>query len=339
MSHLQSNQKKPRTVAEAYPELLHYTSIAGLMGILQSDSLRATHSAFLNDSTEISLFFEKRLAKILESGIRAELIANPELRVLPQFASTPAEVDAVIKNYAIEMADVIKATTERFNQPYLACFSAPANERIRSDGLLSQWRGYGKDGGYALVFDSKRLEELLISEASSFWYQNARWGDVHYHQDDNDIETAEPEIRLAEEALRTVIARFIKNPDPTELESAYEPVTMLSCMYKHWGFHEEREVRIVAIPPNEELIQQGRVVGELREVRPQKVFIRGGTPIPYIELFSQKPSEVISQLPIKRVIVGPHPQSQLRQKAVEQLLRSVGSDANVVISRIPYIGS
>ncbi len=327
-----------RTVPEAHPELLHYTSVAGLLGILQSDSLRATHSAFLNDSTEISLFFEKRLAKILEAGIRAEFAADPELQVLPEFASTSEEADAVVTRYANDMADAIRTTTQRFDEPYLACFSAPANDRVRTDGLLSQWRGYGKDGGYALVFDSKRLEELLKTEGTSVWYQHAQWGDVHYHQDDNDLETAEPEIHQAEAALRTAIGRFIKNPASSELESTFEPVATLSCLYKHWGFHEEREVRIVAIPPNEELIQQGRDAGELRPVRPRKMFIRGGTPVPYLDLFAQDPRREVFRLPIRRVIVGPHPQSQLRRQAVEQVLRTAGVHAEIVVSQIPYIG-
>ena len=136
-----------RTVPEAHSELLHYTSAAGLLGILESQSLRATHSAFLNDSMEIALFFEQRLAKIVESAIQKELAADPALQVLPQFAKTPQEAESVIARYVIDMADAIRTTTQRFNEPYFACFSAPANKRIRTDGLLSQWRGYGKDGG------------------------------------------------------------------------------------------------------------------------------------------------------------------------------------------------
>lgn len=327
-----------RTVPETHPELLHYTSATGLLGILESQSLRATHCAFLNDSTEISVFFEKRLANIIESAIRAELAADPELQVLPQLAKTPQESDNVIARYVTEMADAIRITTHRFNEPYLACLSAPMSERIRNDGLLSQWRGYGKDGGYALVFDTKRLEELLNSEGTSFWYQHAQWGDVHYHQDDDDLVNAEPEIHAAEDALRSSIGKFIKNPVSAELESTFEPVATLSCLYKHWGFHEEREVRIVVIPPNAELEQKGRVAGELRPVRQSKIFLRGGTPVPYLDLFAHEPADDEFRLPVIRVIVGPHPQSQLRRRAVEGVLRTRGIEAEVVVSQIPYVG-
>lgn len=334
------SKKVPITVPEAYPELLHYTSVLGLLGILDSQSLRATNSAYLNDSTEINLFFDTRLAKILESGIRAELAADPELQVLPQFARTPEEGNSAILRYAAEMAESIRATTHRFNRPYFACFSTPTNDRVRNDGLLSQWRAYGKDGGYCLVFNSSQLEEIFRAEATSLWYQHAQWGDVHYHQDDDDIANAEPEIHEAEEALRKSIGNFIKNPVPEELESIFEPVSALSCLVKHWGFHEEREVRIVAIPLNHELVQQGRACGEMRAVRQPKMFVRGGTPVPYLDLFAREQNDNLGfRLPITRVIIGPHPQSELRKISVEELLRAKVITAEVVISKIPYVGS
>ena len=86
------SKQAPLTVPEAHPELFHYTSVSGLFGILDSQSIRATNSDFLNDSTEINLFFVTRLVKILESGIRAELAADTALQVLPQFADARSRV-------------------------------------------------------------------------------------------------------------------------------------------------------------------------------------------------------------------------------------------------------
>lgn len=333
--------KTKKTVSEAYPELLHYTTVAGLSGILDSQSLHATHAAYLNDSTEIKLFFRERLAKILEAGIRAELASDSQLRVLPKLASTPQEADAVLVRYAAETAEAIRTVSERFNQPHFVCFSAPANTRIARDGLLSQWRGYGKDGGYALVFDTAELEGCLGREATTFWFQHVQWGDVHYHQEDDDLAHAEPEILEAEESLRGAIRAHIKDPSATTLESTFEPVATLSCFYKHWGFHEEREVRIVAIPPTEELVLQGREAGETRQVRRSKAFNRNGTPVPYLDLFARDPgppTNANERLPIKRVLVGPHPQSELRRLAVQEMLRVRGIPAQVEVSRIPFVG-
>ena len=336
---MRARQSIVGTVPEAYPELLHYTSLAGLVGILDSQSIRATHTAFLNDSSEILLFFEHRLEKVLEAGIRAALAADPELQVLPQYAKTPQDAENVILRYAKEMGDAIRTATLRFNKPYIACFSAPANDRVRNDGLLSQWRGYGSDGGYALVFDSKKLEELLKIESTVYWYQYVQWGDVHYYQGDSDVVDAEPEIHLAEHAIGLAIGKYIKNSMNTDLGAIFDPVTTLSCFYKHWGFHEEREVRIVVVPLTAELVGEGRAEGELRPLRQQEFIARRGTPVPYHDLFAAGSTGTLARLPIIRVIVGPHPHSHIRQLAVEEILRTKEINAKVVVSNIPYIGA
>lgn len=329
-----------RKVSEAHSEVIHYTSASGLAGIVASQTLWATHSAFLNDVSEIALFFDRRLAAILESGIRAELAESPDLQVLPEFARTSEEANQAIGRYAMDMARTFRTISHRFNQPYFFSFCAPANARTGRDGLLSQWRGYGKDGGYALVFDTKQLEELQKAEASAFWYQHMQWGNVHYHQDDDDLSRAEPEILESEDSLRGAIRAFVRQPGSDALESTFEPVATLSCLYKHWGFHEEREVRIVAIPPNTELIRDGRTEGEARPVRMPKHLLRGGTPVPYIELFASAAGDAHQRrLPITRVLVGPHPQSHLRKRAVETMLESKGIAVEVVVSQIPYVGS
>jgi hypothetical protein len=327
--------KAKQTVPEAHSELLHYTTVAGLSGILESQSLRATHAAYLNDSTEIQLFFRERLAKVLEAGIRAELAHDPQAR-------TPQEADAIVLRYAAELAEATRETSQRFNQPHFVCFSAPASPRIARDGLLSQWRGYSKDGGYALVFDAAALEDCIKLEATTFWYQFMRLGRVHYHQDDDDLVHAAPEILDSEESLRCAVRAYIQNRSAAALESTFVPVTTLSCLYKHWGFHEEREVRIVAIPPTEERVREGREGGESRPVRETKTFARNGTPVPYLDLFARKPGPPTTAhegLPIKRVLVGPHPQSEIRCFAVQEMLRVLGIPAQVEVSRIPFVGS
>lgn len=331
--------KTKQTVSEAHSELMHYTGPSGMIGIINSQTLWATHASFLNDSTEIKLFFEKRLCNVIEAGIRAELAASPELQVLSEFAKTPQEADKAIARYALEIAEAIRVISRRFNQPYIVsfCTTSPRTPAVSKNGLLSQWRGYGKEGGYAIVFDTKGLERLLMDEGADYFYQFVQWGDVHYYQEDDDLTGAEPEFIEAEDILRNAIGAFVKNRSQEELEKAFGPTTTLSCMFKHWGFHEEREVRIVAIPPTFELIKEALAHGKSRPVRSPSTFLRGGTPVPYLDLFANNAKEV--SLPITRVIVGPHPQSELRKQAVQQLLESKGISAEVVISQIPYIGA
>jgi hypothetical protein len=44
---------------------------------------------------------------------------------------------------------------------FIACFTLIKSDDEYDDGLLSQWRGYGDDGGYAIEFDKENLEKLI----------------------------------------------------------------------------------------------------------------------------------------------------------------------------------
>ena len=67
----QATPPAPNPVEEEYPELFHYTSAAGLTGILCTQSLWASHASFQNDPEEITLFFDRRLATIIEEELTA----------------------------------------------------------------------------------------------------------------------------------------------------------------------------------------------------------------------------------------------------------------------------
>lgn len=58
-------------IHEQYSELLHYTTAAGLNGILRNGSLWATHSSFLNDAEEITHYFDFSFLQII-SEVRRE---------------------------------------------------------------------------------------------------------------------------------------------------------------------------------------------------------------------------------------------------------------------------
>jgi hypothetical protein len=65
------------SLAKEHPELFHYTGIAGLEGIIKSQTLRATHPAFLNDAMEFRAF-EARLAELLRSPSEKFLVNSVE---------------------------------------------------------------------------------------------------------------------------------------------------------------------------------------------------------------------------------------------------------------------
>jgi len=163
-------------VSEVHPELFHYTNERGLAGILRSQSLWATHWCHLNDIGELMHFRE-----VLPDAIRPELVAW-----LKEGAPKEATIDGRLpvridfNGDFTRAADYFSAVlyenlfkpnpSENLFEFYITSFCTPegAHPAVRAEGLLSQWRYYGQDGGYVLVFDTAQLEELMQTEESAW---------------------------------------------------------------------------------------------------------------------------------------------------------------------------
>ena len=149
--------------------LHHYTTAAGLLGILDTRRLWATNARFFNDPTEIdyavSLASEIMGAKV-EARSKAEAAAKGTKAEAPTKAAKAAAADkaepgpkssfrqaglvgvmgrlfeAVGKAFTLEGR--IDAIFKNIGDVYIACFCEEGD-------LLSQWRGYAASGGgYAL---------------------------------------------------------------------------------------------------------------------------------------------------------------------------------------------
>jgi hypothetical protein len=125
--------KRNRALAPEEP-LYHYTDSGGLVGILESQTLRATDARYLNDALE------------LEHGCRlVDHVLREKWRSLPR--SERRGVTPAITLF-LDMA-----LTDRLFDPYepgrfafVTCFCEEGN-------LLSQWRAYADRGaGYSIGF-------------------------------------------------------------------------------------------------------------------------------------------------------------------------------------------
>lgn len=109
--------------------LYHYTSLAGVMGIVDSGSLRATDIRFFNDAAEM-----KHAADLLLTVIaQREVAGTSNPRLLPQLR----------KWLSHRLTDG--------HMLYVVCFTASGN-------LLSQWRSYCPTAkGVSLGFDAVKI--------------------------------------------------------------------------------------------------------------------------------------------------------------------------------------
>jgi len=328
-----------RTIAEEHPELFHYTTALGPEGILRTQTLWATHALFLNDTSEITAF-QARLPEFLRSAVADEIDvllrvpANKQL--MQQAGGREAVIEEIVRGLTTGMYTALLGTSASapFIDPYVLSFCTPANERVARQGLLSQWRGYGSDGGYALVFDTARLDTLLSEEATK-WTWDLFGGNVIYSSDPPD--KFREDLGPAADTIRAGVAEFIRTAGNDDvLEPVYSALIQCACRYKHGGFDEEREVRIVAIPANQEVADEGRRRNLGVSEKPRHSFVRNGSVVPCIHLFEGIAAAHRKPLPITRVIVGPHPDKNKRRRAVIILLREQGLEVPVYASDIPY---
>jgi hypothetical protein len=320
-------------VSQQYSELLHYTTLDGLRGILSSGCLWATDASYLNDSSEITHFFDQRLRNLVKEVAykRAH-----ELALIPQHLATIVKdggFEKVVDMETDAWQSSLRNVTLAMNRPFVLSFSGPSDARVQHSGLLSQWRGYGGDGGYAIVFDTHQLEAMVAAEAQAHHYAQVLMGDVYYQGIDPKIQPATPDVAEYEAIVHQGISRLVRGGTAEETERFYEAVTGLSCLYKHWGFWEEREVRVVVLPVSSEVAHSTELHAPPKKAI--KTVIRNDKHVPYVELFTAAFS---GKLPIRRVIVGPHKNRDLNEICVRELLIINGYDVKVVQSEIPYIG-
>lgn len=325
-------------VSDEYQYLYHYTDFKGLCGILESQCLWATHFQFLNDKSELQLFREE-LEKWLEPIVRKiynEHYKTQKDAVNALLKKTNKTLEqAILDDTALHARLLCHSCGTNKNQGkdspiFITSFSgeSKSNEANQNeDGLLSQWRAYGGDGGYAIVFNCKALEDIFMAEGSKASIWGLLGSCLYSHQREKIAdEFSENKIQI-QSHLEAFLQCILTGNGFIHLPTASDAFTsVLSCMsrYKHQGFVEENEVRAAIFRAED--MEEGKPL--------KKIHFREGDgyQIPYIKLFEGP------KLPIEKIIVGPHKEKEKRAAWLRIKLKSLGlSDIKVTVSDIPYI--
>jgi hypothetical protein len=211
------------------------------------------------------------------------------------------------------------------------------NPHINSNGLLSQWRGYGTGGGFALVFNTQELEEMMEIEAKKYEYSAMHLCDLVYSDDENKLkeELSEDLSIIAGDVKQLFNRAKLSEKEKTDALKGYIPFVHCISRYKHYGFSEENEVRMVVLPTvlNQELLKLASTDGvTLKPEKERKFRNKNGQLVPYIELFNS----IDIELPIERIIVGPHKEKEARAAALRVMLRN--TKIEITCSDIPFVG-
>jgi hypothetical protein len=318
----------------AHPELHHYTRYSGLKGIVETNTLRATHYRKLNDTMEVVLLRQPlaealgvRFAEVLRrrQGEREIAQAIAETGGLETAAQLAAE--GLVNSFyrvSFESQDSFS-----FAEPYITSFCTHAESPYeRENGLLSQWRGYGGSGGYCLVFDTAKLAGRLGQEFDTNFYVHISLPAVTYAEGNVKVEDLFPVLLERNEQYLNVV--LDRGDGLSNIEDGFGPFVVGVTSYKHQGFREEREVRAVAIPGSQRVADQVRAEFPDVVLPPIKPFLLDERGRPFVSLFSN----VDGKLPIKRVIIGP---SIHQGENAEHARALVGDTIPIALSETPYI--
>jgi hypothetical protein len=320
--------------SDVYEKVYHYTTWDGLLGILKNQTLWATHYKFLNDYLEIVLFRDKLISLILPYVREAYEKSVKQSPHIQQQIDQKGGLDQLVHHDAEVVVDAQYRVTG--DEIYILSFCGQHKmSYINNNGLLSQWRGYGSGGGFALVFDTRRLEEILDIEVKRFEYSVMHLSDLIYSDDEDRLtdEFSEDLFVIADD-VRNLFDPTKSTVEEKDLKGYKEFVNCVS-RYKHCGFSEENEVRAVILPTvmDREYLDLAKTNDvTLKPEKERKFREKNGQLIPYIELFDS----VGIELPIERIIVGPHKEKEARAAALRVMLRN--TEIEITCSDIPFVG-
>jgi hypothetical protein len=273
--------------------LYHYTSAVGLMGIIHSQALWATNAEFLNDAQELQFGRPTIRDELLRRADK--LNAGGEGVVDENYSRA-----TVMRSAADHLAPGGAYAAQQHHFVYVACFCAV-------DDLLSQWRSYGTDVGYAIGFWTEPLRRVRPAQPGARTngaQETAKLIQVQY----GEVAALTAAIRV----LQTIAPRPVGSPGAAGYALAQTVVLPALAGIKNAAFAAEQEWRLVIATDQH---------------RPS---FRTGSlgVIPYIAL--SYPLGAIAE-----VVVGPGPEQTLREQGVRLL---VGNDVAVRSSGAPFRG-
>lgn len=307
------------------PEILyHYTSAAGLKGMLDSRVIWASHFEYTNDAEEVNYGIKLAFEHLQRLDTKANVFASREHFndvLLNKRNDVPA------RNLLVVLAAATVLQMERKNTSgyefFFACFSEQGD-------VLSQWRAYASDAkGYSVGI---KVGSILNEENGSLLAEGDTL-DCFQVIYDPARQTA-----IIDDVVQRVADGFAESMADIEVSERQEAlisfnVYLASCIqrlaliFKHPGFAEESEWRVIHT--------KKMTAGAHRrdDGLPPKSRVRDGSLVPYTEI----PLRSESGSAIRKVILGPKNGAKGERLEPDFALKSlVGPDVEIRRSLVPY---
>lgn len=339
------NERAEPELSDIHPELFHYTSLNAFKSILKSNTLFATAATCLNDSSEMELLWptmKESCKHFIEASIKKWHPSLAEEAAQYAMNDGPMIVDVIRKR--------LLGTTAQpgMGIPFVTSFTTHSESYHRENGMLSQWRGYAEMDGVAIVFDTKKTEQLLKQEFERFLCFSCCIAKVVYL---NDTIVPTKSFSCLFEALKHYVEYFIRrvNIDDVRMQRSLHNLTtqLLPAVgrLKHRGFEEENECRIIVGMPHESYHTK-LLSDDENSSRSIKEVLYGTGPQddkPFIKLFETQTidDKYHFNLPVTKIVVGPSVNQCENLRIVTDIVKrhTGGACIKVLRSEIPYQAS
>ncbi len=276
---------KEKENKKIYKKLLyHYTTPAGLFGILKNQNIWATEASFLNDLYEIQYGHD----------ITLEILSN------------------YLKEKNLYSKDFCKLTINYLSHMNLKEEEIYITSFCESSDLLSQWKGYTNFGeGFAIGLNLNKL----IKSKSAEEFDHISIQKVIYDKK-SQTKMIKAKIKFMISQSKKLIDEDISNKENIINASAKSLAYYLNAQSKRFkssAFSEEKEWR--AIYTNNTFTKEERIKNEFRMV--------DSIITPYIKLhLRKKEGNKKSHLPIDKIIIGPKVDFKKASKSINLVYKN-----------------
>lgn len=268
------------------PEVFHYTSPRGIISILESQSVWATHLDYMNDVSELR---------------HTELLFG---RVVTNAMKSIGDEPEGVQQLLVWLKEGLSPFGPA-NAPYAFCACQNGN-------LLSQWRAYGAGGqGYSIGLDTAKLD-LQRDRVVEMTERGMK--PIIYSEDAQEAFLK----ALVERVVALVRARHMEQND----KAARYARMFLMFQFMAWApsfknklFSEEQEWRWITTLQNDAI--------DLAKIKFREA---AHYPTPYVELYQRGNKGRNVALPITRIFTGPGVDHARAEAAIGTIYRKRGED-------------
>lgn len=283
--------------------VFHYTSIGGLMGIIENSQFYVSRSDVLNDTSEIVYFWE----------VYDDVFADLKKKARNNGSEGFLNYLEWSKEY-VERARADKDGWEKSFEVFALSFS-------RNHDSLLLWANYASKDGYNIEFNSRELAAALEKNIKF-----CRFGNIIYDRTEQK-KIIEKEIRETYEHHAHIITKMGWNSVFSGLFFYRMYVWMM--FFKNELFKQEEEFRIAFLRNSKRCIHENELEN-FHDIMncPTKYRSKEALVVPYVEMnFDSKI--------IKRITIGPTNKASNAYAGLNDFLYSKKIEAKIEQSKIP----